>query len=279
VTDANSTTATASFSLTVNGALMATAVISSESLTVNQTVTAFVPVVTTGGTAPLSYSVSPALPAGLTMASTTGAITGTPTVASAVGTYTVTVTDANKATATASFTLIEIVLDFTFAGVGAGESAVIPGQASEYPFALSPLYGSYAGKTSFTVTGLPAGAVASFTPSSVAANAGPTTVQMTVQTSATVGRNIQGPIGRSLDAGAALALLFLPFVGRPKTRQRLQARVVLGLLLLGGSMAAITGCGANSNGFLSQAQKTYTLTVTATSGSLAHSQTVMLTVQ
>ncbi len=54
-----------------------------------------------GGTAPLTYSVSPSLPTGLSLASATGAISGTPTVTSAATTYTVTVTDANNATATA----------------------------------------------------------------------------------------------------------------------------------------------------------------------------------
>ena len=66
---------------------------------------AFTPVTGSGGTGTLSYSVSPALPTGLTFNASTGAISGTPTATSAATSYTVTVTDSNSATAAASFSL------------------------------------------------------------------------------------------------------------------------------------------------------------------------------
>ena len=96
------------FSLTVNGAVVATQAIASRMLTINTAAVPFTPVTGSGGTAPLSYSVAPALPAnqaGLTLAAATGQITGTPTVASAAATYTVTVTDANTTTDSATFSL------------------------------------------------------------------------------------------------------------------------------------------------------------------------------
>ncbi|HLZ66155.1 MAG TPA: putative Ig domain-containing protein [Aliidongia sp.] len=105
VADANGATATASFSLTVNGAVVATQAVATTSLTQNHAAAAFTPVTGSGGTAPLSYSVSPGLPAGLSLSAGTGAVTGTPTVASSATNYTVTVTDANGATANASFSL------------------------------------------------------------------------------------------------------------------------------------------------------------------------------
>ena len=105
VTDASNATSTAQFSLTVNGAVTATQAVSSKMLTVNAAVTAFTPVTGSGGTGPLTYSVSPSLPTGLSINSTTGAITGTPTATSAATNYTVTVTDANGATNTAQFSL------------------------------------------------------------------------------------------------------------------------------------------------------------------------------
>ena len=105
VTDANSATATAVFSLTVNGAVTATQAVASASLTQNHAATPFTPVTGSGGTAPLTYSVSPPLPTGLALNPGTGAITGTPSVASPATTYTVTVTDASSATATAAFSL------------------------------------------------------------------------------------------------------------------------------------------------------------------------------
>ena len=66
---------------------------------------AFTPVSGSGGTGPLTYSVSPSLPLGLSVNSVTGLVAGTPTVTSATTPYTVTVTDANGATGTASFNL------------------------------------------------------------------------------------------------------------------------------------------------------------------------------
>jgi hypothetical protein len=89
----------------VNGTLTATTAIPTTTLVTGQVAAAFTPVTGSGGTAPLSYSVSPALPAGLTMSTTTGQITGTPTVTTNATTYTVTVTDATSATATATFSL------------------------------------------------------------------------------------------------------------------------------------------------------------------------------
>ena len=59
----------------------------------------------TGGATPLTYSLSPTLPAGLTFSAGTRRITGTPTVVSAVRTYTYTVTDTNGETDSLTFTL------------------------------------------------------------------------------------------------------------------------------------------------------------------------------
>ena len=105
VTDANSATATNTFSLAINGAVTATQAIASKVLTANQAATAFTPVTGGGGTAPLAFSVSPALPTGLTINAWNGSITGTPTATSGAATYTVTVTDAAGATATNTFNL------------------------------------------------------------------------------------------------------------------------------------------------------------------------------
>ncbi|QFI76776.1 hypothetical protein F8237_32880 [Bradyrhizobium betae] len=105
VTDANATPASTTFSLTVNSAVSATQSVASATLTAGHVVTAFTPVTGGGGTSPLSYIVSPSLPTGLILNSSTGAVTGTPSSASAATTYTVTVSDANNATASNTFSL------------------------------------------------------------------------------------------------------------------------------------------------------------------------------
>jgi hypothetical protein len=105
VTDQNGATAPASFSLMINGQVTATQAVASTALTQDRAAVSFTPVTAGGGTMPVSFSVSPVLPAGLTLASATGTVAGTPTVASATTSYTVTVTDLNGATATAGFSL------------------------------------------------------------------------------------------------------------------------------------------------------------------------------
>jgi hypothetical protein len=104
VTDANGATATATFSLAVDSPVAAATAVATTALTENHA-NPFTPVTGTGGTAPLSYSVSPGLPSGLSMVASTGTISGTPTAPAAAANYTVTITDANSATATASFSL------------------------------------------------------------------------------------------------------------------------------------------------------------------------------
>ena len=62
---------------------------------------------TVGGGAVVSYSISPALPAGLSLNTTTGVISGTPTAASAATTYTITATNSGgSTTSTVDITVI-----------------------------------------------------------------------------------------------------------------------------------------------------------------------------
>ncbi len=137
VTDSNNATATASFSLAVNTAVTATQAVSTKILTANHATTSFTPVTGSGGTTPLSYSVAPALPAGLTLNTSIGAITGTPTVASAAISYTVTVTDGNHATAIASFSLT-----VNSAVTAAQSIAATTLTVSQSPASFTPVTGS-----------------------------------------------------------------------------------------------------------------------------------------
>lgn len=93
ITDANAQTGSSSFQLGVDSPLVATTVVPVKSLLLNSAATTFTPVTASGGVVPYTYAISPALPAGLSFNSSTGAISGTPTAALAETTHTVTITD------------------------------------------------------------------------------------------------------------------------------------------------------------------------------------------
>ncbi|WP_378945955.1 cadherin-like beta sandwich domain-containing protein [Mesorhizobium sp. ANAO-SY3R2] len=85
-----------------------------------------VTVSTSGGTAPYSYAVTGTLPAGLSLNTATGAISGTPTTVESAS-FTITATDANNDTVAAGYTL----------AVTAGQ-AVVPDQEIEADGGMTP---------------------------------------------------------------------------------------------------------------------------------------------
>lgn len=85
--------------------VLATTTVVSTVLTLNHAAAAFLPVTGSGGYGTLTYSIAPALPAGLNFSSATGMISGIPAAVSAATTYAVTVTDTIPATASATFSL------------------------------------------------------------------------------------------------------------------------------------------------------------------------------
>jgi hypothetical protein len=59
----------------------------------------------TGGAAPFAYSIAPSLPTGLTLNSSTGVLSGSPSASQSTTDHTITVTDANGATASQALTV------------------------------------------------------------------------------------------------------------------------------------------------------------------------------
>jgi large repetitive protein len=178
-------------------------------------------------------------------------------------------------------TVVVPPLDFSLVITGPTSQTVIPGAAITYQATITPLYGSYAGPVSFAVSGLPPGATVNFSPSSIPANAGTQTVAVTIQTASATAMRRTAPVGRRVEA-FTLALL-IPVLGAGTIRMRgksLPRLVCLVLLVLGGAAAssALSGCGS-TNGFLVQSPQNYTVSITATSGSMLHTATVTLNVQ
>ncbi|MGO8756757.1 MAG: putative Ig domain-containing protein [Terracidiphilus sp.] len=278
VTDADGASATASFSLTVNAAVTATTAVSSTILAENAAAS-FTPVTGSGGTGTLTYSISgTALPAGLSISSSTGLISGTPTAVTAQASYTVKVTDSDGASATASFSLTVVTaLDFTLTNSGSTSQTVNAGGSAAYQFAVAPVYTNYAGTVSFAATGLPTGATATFSPSTIAVTGGQQTVTMTVVTSSTASLRQLAPgfpAGRNLQPFALAFLVLLGIGGMRRQGRNLRRLLLVVLFLVGGAATLLTGCVAHTT-----SPQTYTITVTATSGTLQHSSAVSLTVE
>jgi CSLREA domain-containing protein len=164
-------------------------------------------------------------------------------------------------------------LNFTLTINGTESQTVMPGAAATYSFNIAPEYGVYPGPVTFSVAGLPPGAVAAFSPASMAANGGAQRVTLTVQTASPTAKTSH-PFEQ--DAPLAFGVLLLPLLGLRRARGGLLSLMIAGVLLAG--IVSLSGCGAQ-NGFNGQAVKNYSLTVTATSGQIAHSFDVNLNLQ
>jgi sugar lactone lactonase YvrE len=159
---------------------------------------------------------------------------------------------------------------------GTTQQTVTHGQSASFPFIVGPPSGgSFPGSVTFTATGLPNGATATFSPSFVGQNAGTTTVTMTVQTSATASRG-RGPLEKR--APLALAVLFIPMMGWKRSRRG----ALLAVFLLCG-ITALNGCGSGNSGGNGSSQSastgSYTIKITASSGTAQYSTSVILIVQ
>jgi sugar lactone lactonase YvrE len=180
----------------------------------------------------------------------------------------------------ASVAFTETIEDFTFAPPTGGTTSetASPGGQAVYTLSIDPPSGTaFAGAITFTVTGLPTGATATFSPATIPAGAGATNVTMTVTLpSQTAMLPIYSPLG-----GVALGLILLPFASRlRRTARRINKMACLLVVGLVGValLAGLTGCGGSGSSASSPAPQTYTLTVTAAAGSLSHATTVSLTV-
>lgn len=106
VDDGGSQVDSKTFALTVTlNPITTTLVIPSKELTVGVDLGSFTPVTAGAGGGNISYSINPALPAGLTFNTSTAQISGTPTVDISETSYTITATDAYSQTSSKNFLL------------------------------------------------------------------------------------------------------------------------------------------------------------------------------
>jgi sugar lactone lactonase YvrE len=160
-----------------------------------------------------------------------------------------------------------------------------PGGLVTYTLSVTPPGTS---AVTFAITGLPAGFTATFTPNTVAAGAGPTDVELTINIPAQAVSSAQAPArpGSSIRTALALGLLLLPLLGVGRRGRRLGRMMVLVVLAAVGlvATAGLSGCShqfasyTNANGN-PPPPGSYALTVTATAGSATQSTNLTLNVQ
>jgi hypothetical protein len=165
--------------------------------------------------------------------------------------------------------------DFTLA-VAPPAQTVQGGSVATYTVTLNGIGGDFANAVELTVTGLPAGATASFNPSSVTPGANGASSTLSIQTQSQLALAEPRPMHKGPSPWLA-ALLVVPLLG---LRRRLRnLRVMSCMLVLAATLlptALLSGCGG---GYFAITTQTYTVTVTGTSGSIQHTTTVTLTVQ
>jgi hypothetical protein len=164
--------------------------------------------------------------------------------------------------------------------VGNNNTTILPGTTVAYTIQVTPQVAStFLYTVSFSATGLPAGASATFSPATLQAGGKMTNITMTVVTAATaLNASPPSPFAR---LPIALGLL-LPLLGAKAVRRRFrQIPPVLGVALLAMlSLAAVAGLSGCSGAGLFAARKVpYSITVTATEGTLQRSTKVPLAIQ
>lgn len=190
--------------------------------------------------------------------------------------------DANFASVTSS-TLTQTEEDFTLSvSMPAGESitpTVLPGGVLNYVVQVGPSNGNnFPSAMTFSASGLPPGATATFTPSTLAAGSPSTNVNLAIKLAQQIVANHPpNPLGRGLALAMVGGMFLLPFGGKLR-RSRGKAGRLVCLLILG--LAAVcatlslTGCGGTRSGYFGQQPRNYTVTLTVTSGALSHSASV-----
>lgn len=175
--------------------------------------------------------------------------------------------------------------DFSL-GLPPGAQTVTAGQPAQFVLTVGGQNG-FSGTVSFACTaGIPPQASCSFSPSVVTTGPNPVSTTLTVSTTARGIAALWAPFQLQMRPAFALwlpaiAALLIPITQRKKLPWR-HAATVLSLVVL--SMALLAGCGGHSAaapppGTGGTPAGSYSITVTATSGSTSHTQTVNMIIR
>jgi hypothetical protein len=161
--------------------------------------------------------------------------------------------------------------------VGNNNTTILPGATVVYTLQVEPQVATtFLYTVSFAASGLPAGATATFSPATLPAGGKTTNITMTV---ATTGIALNALPFNHLSLGISL---LLPFFAARRVRRRLrQVRPFPGVTLFAMlSLAAVAGLsGCSGAGLFAARKAVYSITVTATEGTVQRSTEVALAIQ
>lgn len=180
-------------------------------------------------------------------------------------------TDYNAASASGSLTVA--APDFMLTSAGPTSATLTTTDAVSFAFDLAPTSGVFPQAIALSVAGLPSDAAYSLTPSSVPNIDGSRAVQLTVRRNA-VARNSTPQSGKGVFASVCALLLFC-WPGKRRRRLRASWITLMAVLAASVGVASMSGCALATTAGTTPAQ-TYTVTVTAASGTVQHSNTVSL---
>jgi sugar lactone lactonase YvrE len=181
-------------------------------------------------------------------------------------------------TSSAAAITVSAMPDFALAVSGSGSQTVQGGGIASYALQVLAQPGPFSGSVSMSVSGLPAGATVSFSPTAVVPGSTSAGVTMSIQTKALA--------MRSVTTDVRFAMLLLLGLAVPWARRRGRGRIVrssLVVIVMGGVLF-ISGCGDRNFPTQTGTGQSFPLLVTATSTNLAgavvtHTASVTLVVE
>jgi len=184
------------------------------------------------------------------------------------------------ASTSAALTTTGVSPDFSITITPSSQS-VLPFQSVNYTITATPVNATFAYPVTFSVSGLPENVVATFSPTSLAAGAGTSTVTLTLAANGLAQMHEKAHPFGGFPTSAALGLFLLPFLfgkrARGTARKLSRSGWMLAAFVALAVAGAMSGCGGG--GFFGHTTQSYTVTVTAVSGPDTHTATVTLTVQ
>jgi hypothetical protein len=185
--------------------------------------------------------------------------------------------DANFLASTSSDTSLVVgaVPDFAVS-VTPANASVQGGSVAAFAVNVTPQDGPFTGAVTFSISGLPAGAAASFSPAAIVPGANAAATSLSIQTVVLSGR------WSGEKETFALAFVILPLLGMFSIKPR-RFRAVACACVITGLFLASSGCGTRTTAASAVPSQSFALTIRATGTNLAgaavsHTGTATLTV-